>query len=91
LKIDSTSSSPRPDPPSRQISPAESAPQQAPRLPANADAIEISAEARRVLAFPPDARERADLVARLRQQVDAGTYRPDVDAVARRLAERLDG
>lgn len=44
-----------------------------------------------MLAFPPDARERADLVARLRQQVDAGTYRPDVDAVARRLAERLDG
>jgi anti-sigma28 factor (negative regulator of flagellin synthesis) len=52
------------------------------------DAIELSEGARDVLRLDGDAAERARLVARLRQQVDAGTYRPDPDAIARRLAEQ---
>ncbi len=54
------------------------------------DAIELSPQARKVVQLPQPRDERAALVDRLRQEVDAGTYRPDADAVARRIAEQFD-
>lgn len=54
------------------------------------DAIELSPQARRVVQMPQDRAERAKLVDHLREQVDAGTYRPDADAVARRIAEGFE-
>lgn len=72
------------------MTPREPAPSPTSRPEGGADAIEISPQGRRVVEFPKDARARADLVAKLRQEVDAGTYRPDADAVARLLAERID-
>jgi flagellar biosynthesis anti-sigma factor FlgM len=53
------------------------------------DAIELSSDARRVIQMPMDRAQRAQLVEQLRQQVDAGTYRPDAEAVARRIAEEF--
>jgi flagellar biosynthesis anti-sigma factor FlgM len=53
------------------------------------DAIELSSDARRVIQMPQDRGERAKLVDRLRQEVDAGTYRPDAEAIARRIAEEF--
>jgi negative regulator of flagellin synthesis FlgM len=55
-----------------------------------ADAITISPEGRRVIELSQDQRDRAELVARLRSEVESGTYRPDPEAVARRIAEQID-
>jgi flagellar biosynthesis anti-sigma factor FlgM len=91
LKIDSSSSASHIDLASRRRAPRDAAPPQAARPEASADAIEISPQARRVVQFPnASERSRAELVARLRQEVDAGTYRPDADAIAQRIAERLN-
>lgn len=89
MKIDASSSSSRPELTPRRLEPRDAAPAE-PRTEPNADAIEISDEGRRVLEFPKDAGTRADLVSRLRREVDAGTYKPDADAVARRLVERTN-
>lgn len=53
------------------------------------DAIELSPQAQNVVRLSQDRLDRAQYVDQLRQQVDAGTYRPDADAVARRIAEHL--
>ena len=45
-------------------------------------------KARRAVQDAPDV--RADLVAELRRQVQAGTYRADAGAIARRLLPALD-
>lgn len=89
MKIDSSSSTPRPDLPPRRLEPRDPATPRS-RSEPPADAIEISTDGRRVLDFPKDPGARADLIARLHGEVDAGTYRPDAEAVARRLVERAD-
>jgi anti-sigma28 factor (negative regulator of flagellin synthesis) len=53
------------------------------------DAIELSAGGREVVRLDEsDVAARARLIAELRRQVDAGTYKPDADQIARRLAEK---
>ena len=61
-----------------------------PSQPGPGDRMTISPEGRRVIELSQDQRDRADLVARVRREVEAGTYRPDPEAVARRIAEQLD-
>lgn len=53
------------------------------------DAIQLSDQARNVVQLPQQSIDRAQLVANLRQQVNAGTYRPDAEAVARRIVEQF--
>lgn len=53
------------------------------------DAIVLSDQARNVVQLPQQSIDRAQLVSQLRQQVDAGTYRPDAEAVARRIVEQF--
>lgn len=52
------------------------------------DQIELSSEARRLAAVSPE--ERAQLVRELSEGVRDGSYRPDADAVARRMVDRGD-
>lgn len=52
------------------------------------DSINLSSAARELASAPPEARE--DLVRRIRQQVQDGTYRPDAEAVARRMVDGGD-
>ena len=53
------------------------------------DAIKLSDGGERILKMRPSDPERAALIARLRDEVGGGTYKPDPEAIARRMAERL--
>jgi anti-sigma28 factor (negative regulator of flagellin synthesis) len=53
------------------------------------DSIELSSDARKVIQLPQQSQDRGQLLARLRDEVDAGTYRPDPDVIAQRIADRF--
>jgi flagellar biosynthesis anti-sigma factor FlgM len=52
------------------------------------DSINLSSAARDLAAAPPE--ERAEMVRRIRSQVDAGAYRLDADSIARHMVDRGD-
>ena len=52
------------------------------------DSINLSSAARDLATAPPE--ERAEIVRRIRSQVDAGSYRLDADAIARHMVDRGD-
>lgn len=52
------------------------------------DSINLSSAARDLASAPPE--ERAEIVRRIRSQVDAGSYRLDADSIARHMVDRGD-
>lgn len=95
MKIDPSASKPASNggraqrPRSAQAATGASAPGGASARADQRDSIELSSGARKVVQLPQAGQDRSQLLARLRDEVDAGTYRPDPDVIAQRIADRF--